>query len=138
MLVERQECLRRERGQGEPRWLGAAEAASACPALFVARLPLLKTRNRRRDPRGASDAPGGCVVALFYWVGPETVKSLRLESFLPSAVQTAPSALQSVVTGRTTVTPASALGVMVISHPMLLPGVSRRALATVPPVTVKA
>ena len=42
-----------------------------------------------------------------YPLGPLTVNSSRLDSFLPSAVQTAPSALQSVVTGRTMVTSAA-------------------------------
>ena len=48
-----------------------------------------------------------------YWPGPETVSSRRSDSFLPSAVQTAPSALKSVVTGRTTVTSAAESGVTV-------------------------
>ena len=65
-----------------------------------------------------------------YPLGPETVNSSRLESFLPSAVQTAPSASQSVVTGRTMVTSAAESGVTVMVHPMLLPWVSRRALVT--------
>ena len=39
VLVEHQESLPRERGQGEPRWLGAAEAASACPHVRPFLLP---------------------------------------------------------------------------------------------------
>ena len=87
-----------------------------------------------RPARGVSDASGGCAVTLFYWVGPETVNSFRLDSFLPSAVQTAPSASQSVVTGRITVTAAAESGVTVMVHPMLLPWVSHRALVTLPSV----
>ena len=51
------------------------------------------------DPPGASGASGGCAAALFYWPGPETVKLTELDSFLPSPVQMAPSASQSVVPG---------------------------------------
>ena len=64
--------------------------------------------------------------------------STRLESILPSWVQTAPWAPQSVVAGSTMVTVPSPLGLMVITQPTLLGGASRRALITVPPVTVKA
>ena len=64
--------------------------------------------------------------------------SSRLESILPLPAQMAPSALQSVVTGRTMVTVSSPSGWTVISHPMLLGGASRRAFFTLPPVTVKA
>ena len=41
VLVESRERLRRERGQGEPRWPGAAKPTLhvRMPALFVARLP---------------------------------------------------------------------------------------------------
>ena len=48
--------------------------------------------------------------------GPGTVSSDRLESFVPSLVQTASCAVQSPVTGRTTVTSASESGSTVISH----------------------
>ena len=52
-------------------------------------------------------------------------------------VQTAPSALQSVVTGKTTVTAAAEPGVTVMVHPMLLPWVIRLTLFTVPPQGIK-
>ena len=70
--------------------------------------------------------------------GPGIVISTRLDSILPSAVQTAPSASQSVVTGSTTVTAPVPVGRTWICHPALLPSTRRRALNTSPPVTVKA
>ena len=97
--------------------------------------PLASLRDSEPAPRparGLSDASGRRTVTLFYWVGPETVNSFRLDSFLPSTVQTAPSASQSVVTGRITVTAVAESGVSVMVHPMLLPWVSRRALVTLP------
>ena len=64
-----------------------------------------------------------------------TANSTCADSILPPAVQTAPVAAQSVVTGRTTVTSAWAAGSRVMSQPWLLPGTSRDAPVTVPPVT---
>ena len=89
-------------------------------------------------PLGASDASGGCAVALFYWPGPDTVKLTELDSFLPSAVQMAPSALQSVVAGSSIVTSPLPFGSTVISHQMLLGLSIRCALRTSPPVSVNA
>ena len=109
--------------------------AQACPFLSgPVRVPF-------RIRAGTLVSPVRSCVSSFccpYWPGSETVNSFLLDSFLPSPVQIAPLAVQSVVTGRTTVTSASALGVTVICQPVLLPWVSRRALATAPPVTVKA
>ena len=65
------------------------------------------------------------------------VSSTRLDSFLPSLVQMAPCAVQSVVMGNTMVTSAFEDGWMVISHRTFLPGSCRRTLFTEPPVTVK-
>ena len=64
-----------------------------------------------------------------------------LDSIVPSSVQMAPCASQSVVTGSSTVTPALESGLTLISHRML--GVSLslsscRAPATLPLVTVNA
>ena len=73
-----------------------------------------------------------------YSSGPETVNSSRLKSFLPSTVQIAPSASQSVVAGRTIVTSPLPSGSTVISHRMLLGLSSRWALRTSPPDTVNA
>ena len=56
-----------------------------------------------------------------YPPGPDTVNTFLLDSFLPSVVQTAPVASQSVVTGSRTVTSALESGVTVIRQPMLLP-----------------
>ena len=66
------------------------------------------------------------------------MKFSELDSFLPSEVQIASVASQSAGTGRTTVTLAAESGVTVIVQTMLLPWVSRWALATSPPVTLKA
>ena len=61
-----------------------------------------------------------------------TVNALRLDSFLPSAVQIAPMPAQSVVCGSTMVTVALESGKTVICQRRLL-GLSRRfALITVP------
>ena len=57
---------------------------------------------------------------MSYWPGPLTVNSSRLDSILPFSVQMAPVALQSVVTGRTTVTVALESGSTVIRQCMLL------------------
>ena len=77
-----------------------------------------------------------------YPLGPGTLISRRLDRTLPSLAQTAPVASQSVVRGSTTVTAASPSGATLISHLTfflsLLPGSSRRAPTTSPPVTVKA
>ena len=64
-----------------------------------------------------------------------------LESIVPSSVQMAPCASQSVVTGSSTVTFALESGLTLISHRVLgvaLSLSSRRAPTTVPPVTVNA
>ena len=79
-----------------------------------------------------------CSKTAAYPPGPGTVSSSRLDSFLPSDVQMAPSASQSSVAGRTTVTPALESGSTCISHLTLLPFSIRTALVTEPPVTVKA
>ena len=78
--------------------------------------------------------PGGSV----YLLGPETVNSTLWDSIVPSSVQTAPGASQSVVAGSTTVTVPLPDGCTVISHRMFLPGSSRLAFTTSPPVAVKA
>ena len=77
-------------------------------------------------------------VRLAYPLGPETVNSSLPDSILPSFVQTAPWASQSVVTGSRMVTAALEFGRTCISHRMLLPRCRRLALTTSPPVTVKA
>ena len=69
---------------------------------------------------------------------PDTMTSSRLDSIRPSSVQTAPSAVQSVVMGNTTVTLPLEVGLIFICQPMLLGGFRRRAPVTDPPVTVKA
>ena len=64
-----------------------------------------------------------------------------LDSTVPSAVQMAPCASQSVVMGSSTVTSAVESGLTLISHRVLgvsLSPSSRRAPTTVPPVTVNA
>ena len=76
--------------------------------------------------------------ATAYPLGPETVISSRLDSGLPSPVQIAPCALQSVVAGSTMVTSPLESGSTTTSQPMLLSGSRRRAPVTEPPVTVKA
>ena len=78
-----------------------------------------------------SDASGGCAVTLFYWVGPETVNSFRLDSFLPSLVQMAPWAPQSVVAGSSMVTSPVPCGFTVMRQGMLLGWSVRCSLATV-------
>ena len=60
-----------------------------------------------------------------YWPGPDTVKFRELDSFLPSPVQMAPTALQSVVAGSSMVTSPLPFGSTMISHRMLL-GLSSR------------
>ena len=71
-------------------------------------------------------------------LGPETVKSRELDDFLPSSVQMAPVASQSVVAGRAILTAAFEFGSTVIVQPMLLPFTCRLACFTVPPSTVVA
>ena len=66
--------------------------------------------------------------------GPVTVCFTLLVSFLPSVVQTAPWAAQSVVMGRVMVTSVPESGWTVISQRLLLP-FTRLARVTVPPVT---
>ena len=66
------------------------------------------------------------------------VSPTRLDSFLLSLVQIAPWAVQSEVMGNTMITSELEAGVTVISQRTLLGAASRRALSTVPPVTVKA
>ena len=91
----------------------------------------------RTEGEGRFGCPGGSRPSV-YPPGPLTVNSSRLDSFLPPWVQMAPWAPQSVVTGRTTVTPASEPGPTWTSHPILLGGSRRRAPVTEPPCTVKA
>ena len=55
-----------------------------------------------------------------YWPGPDTVKFSELDSFLPSPVQIAPSAAQSVVAGSSMVTSPVPCGFTVMSQGMLL------------------
>ena len=76
--------------------------------------------------------------ATAYPLGPETVISSRLDNGLPSPVQIAPCAAQSVVTGSTTVTSPLESGLTTTSQPTLLGGSRRRAPFTEPPVTVNA
>ena len=66
------------------------------------------------------------------------MSSTRSDSVLPSPVQMAPSTSQFMVAGSTMVTALFESGLTVISHLTFLPGSSRRALTTSPPVTVKA
>ena len=66
-------------------------------------------------------------VALVYWVGPETVNSFRLESFLPPWVQIAPVSSQSVVGGSVIVMASLPLGWTVMVQFWLLPWVFRTA-----------
>lgn len=98
-----------------------------CPAPVV--VPVTVPRRRhvlRRRWRGTGS-----------YSGPLTASSSQLDNILPSPVQTAPLALQSVVTGRTTLIPAFPSGSTVISQRML-PGLSSRcAFVTAPPVTVR-
>ena len=110
------------------RGLGAAVrvhvlGGERCPAPVVVPVTLLRRRRRRR---GSSSC---C------YSGPLTASSSRLDSILPSSVQTAPVALQPVVTGRTTLTPAFPSGSTVISQRMLLGLSSRRAFFTVPRIS---
>ena len=70
--------------------------------------------------------------------GPSTVATSVAASMRSSSVQIAPAASQSVVAGSARVTSARPAGATVISQPMLLGGVSRRAPVTAPWVTVKA
>ena len=70
--------------------------------------------------------------------GPDTMAYMLAESRLPSSVQMAPLASQSVVEGSTTVTSPLESGLTLISHRMLPGRSSRRTPTTVPPVTVKA
>ena len=69
-----------------------------------------------------------------YCSGPLTVKSSRLESFLPSPCRWLPPA-QSWVTGRTMVTSPLESGSAVTLQRMLLGRSSRPAFTPVPPVT---
>ena len=83
----------------------------------------------------------GTISKLAVSGGPLTVNFSGLDSIVPSAVQMAPCASQSVVAGSSTATSALESGLTLISHPMLgvsLPGSSRRAPTTSPPVTVNA
>ena len=61
-----------------------------------------------------------------------------LDSILSSPVQTAPSPVQSVVGCRVMATSPFESGETVISQCTLLGGATRRALVTVPQVTVSA
>ena len=70
--------------------------------------------------------------------GPGTVCSVGPDNILPSPVQIAPVALQSVVAGRVIATSPLPSGRTVISQRMLRGRSNRRALITLPPVTVKA
>ena len=82
-----------------------------------------------RGPVGVPASPVHTWMLLLvprYWPGPATVNPFLLDSFLPSPVQMAPVALQSVVTGSTMVKEPSESGVTWISHPILLGGSSRR------------
>ena len=88
--------------------------------------------------RGCPSGPETSIRRRDYCPGPLTVNSSRVESFLPSPVQIAPSAAQFWVTGRTTVTSPLESGSTVISHRMLLGLSSRWALRTSPPDTVNA
>ncbi len=70
--------------------------------------------------------------------GPGTVTSTRSDNILPSSVQIAPVASQSVVAGSTMATVPSPDGLTCISQRTFLPFSSRLAFTTSPPVTVKA
>ena len=65
-------------------------------------------------------------LAWSYPLGPETVNSSVADNGLPSSVQMAPLASQSVVAFRAMVTSALEPGVTVISQRTFLPGSSRR------------
>ena len=73
-----------------------------------------------------------------YWPGPETVKFSELDSFLPSPVQIAPVAPQSVVGGSSIITSPVEVGRTVMRQVMLLGLFVLCALRTSPPVTLKA
>ena len=82
-----------------------------------------------RGPVGAPSSPvHTCLLLLIprYWPGPLTVSSSGSDSILPSSVQMAPPASQSVVAFRAMATAALESGVTVISQRMFLPGSSRR------------
>ena len=66
------------------------------------------------------------------------VNSSLLDSILPSEMQIAPVASQSVVAGSTMVTSLLEFGLTCISHLAFPPFSSRFALTTLPPVTVNA
>ena len=105
---------------GPFRWdLRAANVRTA----FVVRRP-------RRDRSG--DA------GWTYPSSPVTVSSTCSGSILPPEVQIAPSAVQSVVAGSTTVTSPLPEGSTEISYFRFLPASSRRTLVTSPPATVNA
>ena len=70
--------------------------------------------------------------------GPATVTVVELESFLPSSVQIAPSALQSVVSGRVMVIVPFPSGFTVMLQEMLLGLSVLWAASTDPPVMLKA
>ena len=66
------------------------------------------------------------------------MNSVQLDSILPSSVQIAPCAAQSVVVGKTMTTSDVELGATVTCHRALLPLVTRLARVTSPPVTSNA
>ena len=86
---------------------------------------------------------GDPVAVLFCWLccwapGPATTTESAADSFVPSLVQIAPRAAQSVVASKVSVTEPDPDGSTVIRQPRLLPRVSRLALRMRPPLTVKA
>lgn len=77
-------------------------------------------------------------LTLAYPPGPKTVSSIDLDSILPSPVQMAPVALQSVVTGKTSLTSPLEPGSTVIRQGMLLGLPIHCALVTCTPVKLNA
>ena len=92
----------------------------------------------RVSPTCAVPLMVGAPAAAEFSGGPGTTNSKPPDSFLPSLVQMAPSAEQSVVAFTAMVTSASESGSTVISHLTFLPASSLRTLSIDPPVTVKA
>ena len=91
-----------------------------------------------RTPPGLTQTDAVVVSSVAYPPGRGTVISSRLESGLPSPVQMAPVAEQSVVAGSTMVTGPLPSGSILISQRMLLERYTLLAFTTSPPDTVKA
>ena len=109
------------------------------PACRGASVPCVELRCRQNEE--ATGIPVASLGSAFAWPaysGPGTVKLSGLDSFLPSSVQIAPSALQSVVSGRVMVMVPFPSGFTVMRQEMLLGLSVLWAASTDPPVTLKA